>query len=238
MSNISGKRVAHVKLTIAKRAIDSLKPAEKPWIAWDDKLTGFGVQVHPSGVKSYIVNYRPGSGGRAAPNKRLVIGRCDRMAAEQARREAHRLLGIVAVGEDPAADRAKRRQMPPLRQAFEEYMKANPKRRASTNANYRDRFERPLADWLGRSLDAITRSDVEDRFNRITKHHGWATAKPVHLPAALGLSPALRGLRGPGQSRRSLAGGGRAAGSIPSPAARSRLRRRSCRAGAGASQQW
>ena len=55
------KHVAHVKLTIAKRAIDSLKPAEKPWIAWDDKLTGFGVQVHPSGVKSYIVNYRPGS---------------------------------------------------------------------------------------------------------------------------------------------------------------------------------
>ena len=39
---ISGKRVARVKLTIAKRAIDSFKPADKPWIAWDDKLTGFG----------------------------------------------------------------------------------------------------------------------------------------------------------------------------------------------------
>ena len=151
MSNISGKRVARVKLTLAKRAIDSLKPAEKPWIAWDDRLTGFGVQVHPSGVKSYIVNYRPGSGGRAAPNKRLVIGRCDRMAAEQARREAHRLLGMVAVGEDPAADRARSRRMPLLRQAFEQYMKANPKRKASTNEHYRDRFERPLADWLGRA---------------------------------------------------------------------------------------
>ena len=125
MANISGKRVARVKLTIAKCAIDSLVPAHKPWIAWDDKLTGFGVQVHPSGVKSYIVNYRPGSGGRAAPNKRLVIGRCDRMAPEQARREAHRLLGMVAVGEDPTVDRARSRRMPPLREAFEEYMAAN-----------------------------------------------------------------------------------------------------------------
>ena len=172
----SGKRVARVKLTIAKRAIDSFDPADKPWIAWDDKLTGLGVLVHPSGVKSFIVNYRLGTGGRTAPNKRLVIGRCDRIAPEQARREAHRLLGMVAMGEDPAAERARSRRMPALKQAFEDYMKANPKRKASTNASYRDRFERPLADWLGRPLDAITRSDVEDRFNRITGLHGWATA--------------------------------------------------------------
>ena len=172
----SGKRVARVKLTIAKRAIDSFEPADKPWIAWDDKITGFGVLVHPSGVKSFIVNYRLGAGGRTAPNKRLVIGRCDRIAPEQARREAHRLLGMVAMGEDPAAERARSRRMPALKQAFEQYMAANPKRKASTNASYRDRFERPLADWLGRPLDAITRSDVEDRFNRITGLHGWATA--------------------------------------------------------------
>ena len=172
----SGKRVARVKLTIAKRAIDSFEPADKPWIAWDDKITGLGVLVHPSGVKSFIVNYRLGTGGRSAPNKRLVIGRCDRIAPEQARREAHRLLGLVAMGEDPAAERARSRRMPALKQAFEQYMAANPKRKASTNASYRDRFERPLADWLGRPLDAITRSDVEDRFNRITGLHGWATA--------------------------------------------------------------
>ena len=139
-------------------------------------ITGFGVLVHPSGVKSYIVNSRTGTGGRTAPNKRLVIGRCDRMAPEQARREAHRLLGMVAMGEDPAAKRARSRRMPPLRQAFEQYMAANPKRKASTNESYRDRFERPHADWLARPLDAITRGDVEDRFNRITEHHGWATA--------------------------------------------------------------
>ncbi len=58
----TGKRTARVKLTIAKRAIDGCKPADKPWIAWDDRLTGFGVQIHPSGIKSYIVNYRPGDG--------------------------------------------------------------------------------------------------------------------------------------------------------------------------------
>ena len=82
-------------------------------------FTGFGVLVHPSGVKSFIVNYRLGDGGRTAPNKRLVIGRCGRISAEQARREARKLLGKVAMGEDPAAERARSRRMPPLRQAFE-----------------------------------------------------------------------------------------------------------------------
>ena len=33
-----------IKLTITKRTVDALKPADKPWIAWDDKLTGFGVR--------------------------------------------------------------------------------------------------------------------------------------------------------------------------------------------------
>ena len=152
------------------------------------------------------------------------------MAAEQARREAHRLLGMVAMGEDPAAERARSRRMPPLRQAFEQYMRANPKRKASTNESYRDRFERPLADWLARPLDAITRSDVEDRFNRITEKHGWATANQcISLLRSVYRRPCVD-IEGTGQSGRPLA---RRRREVPSQAraARSRHRRRSFRAG-------
>ena len=44
----SGKRTANLKLTLNKRAVEAHKPGEKPFIAWDDKLTGFGVRVQPS----------------------------------------------------------------------------------------------------------------------------------------------------------------------------------------------
>ena len=81
MSTQSGKRTANLKLTLNKRAVESLKPADKPFIAWDDKLTGFGLRVQPSGVRSYIVNYRAGAGGRKAANRRLVIGRHGRVPA-------------------------------------------------------------------------------------------------------------------------------------------------------------
>ena len=37
----SAKLTAKVKLTLTKRTVDALQPEDKPWIAWDDKLTGF-----------------------------------------------------------------------------------------------------------------------------------------------------------------------------------------------------
>ena len=56
----SAKRVALNKLTLTRGSVEALEPADKPWVAWDDQLTGFGVRVHPSGTKSFIVNYRAG----------------------------------------------------------------------------------------------------------------------------------------------------------------------------------
>ena len=43
MTDTTGKRVARVKIAIAKRTVDALEPTGKAWIAWDDKLTGFGM---------------------------------------------------------------------------------------------------------------------------------------------------------------------------------------------------
>ena len=43
---------------ITKRIVDALVPADKERIVWDDDIKGFGVRVHPSGRKVYIVKYR------------------------------------------------------------------------------------------------------------------------------------------------------------------------------------
>ena len=170
----SRKRVAKVKLTLTKRSVETLQPADKPWIAWDDKLTGFGVRVQPSGTKAFVVNYRAGPGGRRAPNKRVVIGRYGRVAPNEARRLARELLGRVAAGGDPAQERANRRGIPTLGEAFDEYLAANPTRKSSTEALYRGQMRYCLGDWLARPLDTITRPDVEARFHRISERHGWA----------------------------------------------------------------
>ena len=210
METHTAKRIAKTKLTLTKRAVDALEPAGTPWIAWDDKLTGFGVRIQPSGVKSFIVNYRAGDGGRKAPNKRVVLGRYGKVAPDQARRLAQKVLGKVADGDDPAGNRAEARAMPTLGDAFEDYMAANPNRSRRTNELYRYEAKRYLGDWLSRPLDAIARRDVEARFNRITEDHGWSPAnRAISLLRSVYRRPCvdLDGLRNPVDLW--LAGGGK-----------------------------
>ena len=176
MSTQTRKNTARIKRTIATRqTVDALQPAEKPYIAWDDRLTGFGVRVLPSGTKSFILNYRPG-GGRKAPNRRIVLGRCERTSPDAARRMAEEMLVRIAAGEDPAAERAKARAMPTLREAFEEFLAAGPERKAGTIAVYRRNFHRHLGSLLERPLDTIAAGDVEQCFSRLTAEAGWVPA--------------------------------------------------------------
>ena len=176
MPTTPGKRIAKRKLTLNQRSVESLRATEKPWIAWDDRLIGFGVRVQPTGTKTFVVSYRAGVGGRRAPNRRVVIGRFGRISAQQARRLAREMLGRVAIGGDPAAERAEARRIPTLKEAFDEYLAANPHRRRSTETLYRGQMRYCLGDWLSRSLDAISRREVEARFLRISERHGWAVA--------------------------------------------------------------
>ena len=219
----TGKRTARVKLTLTKRTVENLQPAQKPWIAWDDRLIGFGLRVHPSGNKAFLVNYRTGSGGRKARNRRVVLGRYGHLAPEEARRLAQQLLGRVARGEDPAQERAESLGMPNLREAFDEYLTANPNRKSSTEELYRSQMRYCLGDWLARPLDTITRREVEARFHLVSQRHGWAVANHViSLLRSVYRRPCVdhEGLRNPVELW--LAGGGRyhraVRRRIPSPA--------------------
>ena len=60
--------------------------------------------------------------------------------------------------------------------AFRQVALGNPNRLKRTNELYRYEANRYLGDWLTRPLDAISRADVEARFNSITADHGWSAA--------------------------------------------------------------
>src|SRR5262249_15140012 len=72
----------------------------------DDTKIGFCWLVTERGAKSFVLKYRAGR-GRSAPTRRVTIGRYGApWTVETARDEAKRLLGCVAQGGDPAAERA------------------------------------------------------------------------------------------------------------------------------------
>ena len=77
---------------ITKRTVDALKPKERERVVWDDDLKGFGVRVHPSGRKVFIVKTR--HRGRVI---KMTIGPCTVVSATYARvarrRDHHRREG-------------------------------------------------------------------------------------------------------------------------------------------------
>jgi integrase len=90
------------RLTLTKRSVDAAQPAAdgRRVIYFDKTLPGFGLLVTPTGSKSFVVQYRQGS-GRNAPSRRVTLGRYGVLTLEEARTEARRILRDVAHGIDP-----------------------------------------------------------------------------------------------------------------------------------------
>jgi integrase len=109
--------MATAKLT--KRTVDSLKaPREKFTIVWDTDTKGFGIRIMPSGLKTYVLDYRDAHGRQ----HRIKIARHGVMTPEEARREARKMLNRISSGHDPIEEREAARGAATFRTLAEEYI--------------------------------------------------------------------------------------------------------------------
>jgi integrase len=158
---------------LSKRTVDSLRPRVRPYIVFDEDLTGFGLRVMPSGTKTWIVEYRPGAGGRKVFTRRMKIDLASRVTPEQARTHAREILARVRLGEDPAVARATRRDTPTLatfaEQFLEEYAIA-PNIKQTTNRLYTGNLRKLVVPALGSlKIDAITSADIARLHRKLGK---------------------------------------------------------------------
>ena len=140
---------------ITKRTVDALKPHERERVVWDDELKGFGVRVHPSGRKVFIVKTR--HRGRAI---KMTIGPCTAVSATNARVRAAEIITDARAGKNPAGRRSNAPTMRDLGKRFlKEYVPDHCK--ASTAEEYRRSIELFIDPRIGKlRVPDVQRSDI------------------------------------------------------------------------------
>jgi integrase len=167
--NLTAKSVAALKLD-----------GKRDLIVFDETLPGFGYRLRLSHdgkrvLRSWIVQYK-----RGGATRRMMLGSAEILGAEKARQEAKKILGRVALGEDPATDKRERRDKDrlSLRSVIDEYL-------AAKEREVRRRTFRQITLYLtgpyfkalhGMPVDQVTRKDVASRLIAITREHGSIVA--------------------------------------------------------------
>lgn len=88
-----------MKLKITNESVEGLEIRKKIYDVTDTSLHGFIVRVHPSGKKVFLVRYMLSSGIRG----RYTIGNFDIISVAQAKYQAKKILGMVALDQNPKA---------------------------------------------------------------------------------------------------------------------------------------
>lgn len=166
---------------IGLREVRVLGPGET---VWDETVPGFGARRQKGPAVTYFLKYRNGDGRQRWHS----IGRHGApWTPETARAEAKRLLGAIAAGADPAAERSAWKQAPTVAELATRFLSehADAKRKPRTAREYRRQVEKQILPALGEKRVAeVTRQDV-------AQFHHSRRATPIEANRTLALLSVL-----------------------------------------------
>jgi len=162
-----------VSQKITKSYVDRLStPETGQAFIRDTELKGFAVRITSSGAKSFILEKR--IDGKV---KRLTLGRYPELTVEQARKEAHKLLGHIATGRNPVTEKKQEAlQSMTLKQAFDDFVKTRKNLKERTLYDYRRLMKVAFVDWQEKAMTGISKDMVSKRHSKIGSERGEAYA--------------------------------------------------------------
>lgn len=162
-------------LRLTRRAIDDIPHPDSGQVFYRDTLlSGFGLRVG----KQSKVYFAEGQVQRQTC--RVTIGRADVFAPEIARKKALALLGEMAEGRNPNAE--KKREVVAkvtLADAFDGFFAARPHLSPHTVLNYTRTAKLYLKAWRKKPINSITRQMVLKRHQELSAEVGKTTANNV-----------------------------------------------------------
>jgi integrase len=169
---------------LTKSLIDSLSPAPEEVIYWDTETKGFGVRVHPSGRKVFVVQ----KAGRLARRKRkITIGETNLQSLKEAREEATKRILEIRSGSTRKAEVSSTLNVDDLSERFLASIKY--KLKARTQRDYAASIRNYISPLLGNKVvTQLSRSDVNQMIQRVRQRQDRASS---NSKLKGGLYPAL-----------------------------------------------
>ena len=154
----------------------------KDTILFDKAVTGFGLRIHPSGRKVWIVQAR--IEGRS---RRIVIGRHGEMELAAARRRARDMLARIRAGGNPADDIQREKETPTLRAFADEYLRrSEPHWKPSGRMTVRIYLKARILPAFGKMpLDRIGPEDVAAWFDAASRDKPGAANRAFEILRAM-----------------------------------------------------
>ena len=152
------------------QSIKTGQSAQKKY--YDDNLKGFGVRVTSGGTKAFFVE-------KLINRKlnRITIGRYPEISPDMARKKATELLGQIAMGKDPVAEkRAQSMREITLNEVFQEYLQTRKTLKPKTINNYTHMIDKAFSTWKNKPILSITKDRISKHHEKLGTEHGEAYA--------------------------------------------------------------
>jgi hypothetical protein len=134
---------------------------------YDTGQAGLAVSVSAAGSKVfYLYKWVQGK------PERIRLGAFPDLSVENARDLAKSLIGSIAEGKDPMAERRRAREVPTLREAFQVWLDSYAKEHRKTWSKDERRFNSHLHRFHGRRLNSIRAAEVALWHNETKQRHG------------------------------------------------------------------
>jgi integrase len=162
-----------MKLTSTSIARFRLPSDKSEHIEFDETMPGFGLRIRGGGKqehRTFIAQYKIGS-----KHRRITLGNVAKVTLDDAKREAKKIFGRVASGEDPANERAEARESAShtLGSVIAKYLAAKePGLRASSYRETRRHLESHWKPLHGLALSSIGRANVAAQLAVLAKNSG------------------------------------------------------------------
>lgn len=166
----------NVWIKLTKRVIEAaVPPAAGQTFLRDTEIKGFALRITACGARSFVLERRIKRRVR-----RITIARYPDITPQQARDLAKEMLGVIAKGGDPQAQRRQAAMRGvTLKQAFDEYVLARKGLKPRTLYEYEKLMCSALHAWWKRPLREITKDAITHKHRRLGTVNGPAYANSV-----------------------------------------------------------